>query len=216
MTTPHPVILGTAGHIDHGKTSLVKGLTGTDTDRLPEEKARGITIDLGFADFELAPEGVVSLVDVPGHERFVRHMVAGVSGLDAVLLVVAMDDGSAFHLDARALGDALRAAAPEVVIDFLGYKPADLEPVDAVLGGRLRQFIFISSTTVYAKPHPVPLVETSPLGNAWSEYARQKQACEAWLAIQPISSGARRRFSVCITPPAAGMPFWTPGGSGPP
>jgi len=87
------IVAGTAGHIDHGKSALVEALTGVHPDRLKEEQRRGITIDLGFADFELAPEGVVSLVDVPGHERFVRHMVAGVSGLDAVLLVVAMDDG---------------------------------------------------------------------------------------------------------------------------
>jgi nucleoside-diphosphate-sugar epimerase len=84
--------------------------------------------------------------------------------------------------DARALGDALRAAAPDAVVDFLAYQPSDLEPVAAALGGRLRQYVFISSTTVYAKPHPVPLVETSPVGNAWSEYARRKEACEAWLA----------------------------------
>ena len=87
------LVAGTAGHIDHGKSALVEALTGIHPDRLKEEQRRGITIDLGFADFELAPEGVVSLVDVPGHERFVRHMVAGVSGLDVVLLVVAADDG---------------------------------------------------------------------------------------------------------------------------
>ena len=87
------LVAGTAGHIDHGKSALVEALTGIHPDRLKEEQRRGITIDLGFADFELAPEGVVSIVDVPGHERFVRHMVAGVSGLDVVLLVVAADDG---------------------------------------------------------------------------------------------------------------------------
>ena len=87
------LVVGTAGHIDHGKSALVEALTGVHPDRLKEEQRRGITIDLGFADFELAPDGIVSLVDVPGHERFVRHMVAGVSGLDAILLVVAVDDG---------------------------------------------------------------------------------------------------------------------------
>ncbi len=84
--------------------------------------------------------------------------------------------------DAPALADALRAAAPEVVIDFLAFKPTDLEPVATALAGRLRQFIFISSATVYAKPNPVPITEAASLGNAWSEYARNKQACEAWLA----------------------------------
>ena len=86
------VVVGTAGHIDHGKTALVKGLTGTDTDQLPEEKKRGITIDLGFAETE--HDGVhFGFVDVPGHERFVKNMLAGASGIDLVLLVVAADEG---------------------------------------------------------------------------------------------------------------------------
>jgi len=91
------IIVGTAGHIDHGKTSLVKALTGIDADRLEEEKRRGITIDIGFAHFELnAPDGSrirVGFVDVPGHERFVRNMLAGVGGIDLVLLVIAADEG---------------------------------------------------------------------------------------------------------------------------
>jgi selenocysteine-specific elongation factor len=87
------LILGTAGHIDHGKTSLVKALTGIDTDRLKEEKARGITIELGFAHLEL-PDGIrFGIVDVPGHEKFVRAMVAGVGGMDLVMLTVAADEG---------------------------------------------------------------------------------------------------------------------------
>jgi len=87
------VVVGTAGHIDHGKTSLVKALTGTDTDRLPEEKARGITIDLGFAFLE-EPDGLtIEIVDVPGHERFVKNMLAGVGGIDLAMLVVAADEG---------------------------------------------------------------------------------------------------------------------------
>ena len=86
------VVIGTAGHIDHGKTALVKALTGVDTDRLAEEKARGITIDLGFAPFEL--NGMrASIVDVPGHEGFIRNMVAGATGVDLALLVVAADEG---------------------------------------------------------------------------------------------------------------------------
>ena len=87
------VVVGTAGHIDHGKTSLVKALTGTDTDRLPEEKARGITIDLGFAFLE-EPDGLtIEVVDVPGHERFVKNMLAGVGGIDLAMLVIAADEG---------------------------------------------------------------------------------------------------------------------------
>jgi len=87
------MILGTAGHIDHGKTTLVRALTGVDTDRLPEEKKRGITIDLGFAPLVLDGVGTLGVVDVPGHEAFVRTMVAGATGIDLALLVVAADEG---------------------------------------------------------------------------------------------------------------------------
>ncbi len=87
------LVIGTAGHIDHGKSALVRALTGTDPDRLKEERRRGITIELGFADLDLGGDRVLSFVDVPGHERFVRHMVAGATGIDAVLLVVAADQG---------------------------------------------------------------------------------------------------------------------------
>ena len=87
------MIVGTAGHIDHGKTALVRALTGVDTDRLPEEKRRGITIDLGFAPLDLPNVGVAGVVDVPGHEAFVRTMLAGATGIDIALLVVAADEG---------------------------------------------------------------------------------------------------------------------------
>lgn len=87
------MIIATAGHIDHGKTSLLKALTGVDADRLPEERARGISIDLGFVHADLAPGVRVSFIDVPGHERFIRNMLAGVGAIDAALLVVAADDG---------------------------------------------------------------------------------------------------------------------------
>jgi selenocysteine-specific elongation factor len=91
--TPKHVVVGTAGHIDHGKTSLVKALTGIDTDRLPEEKARGITIDLGFAFLEEPGGLTIEIVDVPGHERFVKNMLAGVGGIDLAMLVIAADEG---------------------------------------------------------------------------------------------------------------------------
>ena len=88
----YPIVLGTAGHIDHGKTSLVLALTGIDTDRLPVEKARGITTELGFARLDLGDRRI-AVVDVPGHERFVKSMVAGATGLDLVCLVIAADEG---------------------------------------------------------------------------------------------------------------------------
>lgn len=87
------VVLGTAGHIDHGKTSLIRALTGIDTDRLKEEKLRGITIELGFAHMDLDGGHRLGIVDVPGHERFVRHMLAGATGIDIVALVIAADEG---------------------------------------------------------------------------------------------------------------------------
>src|SRR6201992_4218741 len=87
------MILATAGHIDHGKTSLVRALTGVDADRLPEEKRRGLTIDLGFAYTTLPDGHELGFVDVPGHERFLPNMLAGVLSIDRVLLIVAADDG---------------------------------------------------------------------------------------------------------------------------
>src|SRR3954462_14999879 len=85
--------VGTAGHIDHGKTWLIRALTGKDTDRLPEEHERGISIELGYAPLELPGGRRLSVVDVPGHERFVRTMVAGATGVDLFLLCIAADDG---------------------------------------------------------------------------------------------------------------------------
>src|SRR4051794_13491256 len=94
MTTARKrnIIAGTAGHIDHGKTALVRALTGVDTDRLEEEKRRGISIDLGFAHLELEQNMSLSFVDVPGHERFIKNMLAGVGGIDFVLFIIAADE----------------------------------------------------------------------------------------------------------------------------
>ena len=86
-------VIGTAGHIDHGKTALITALTGQDTDRLPEEKQRGITTDLGFASFDLGDGTRAGIIDVPGHEKFIHNMTAGVAGMDLVLLVIAADEG---------------------------------------------------------------------------------------------------------------------------
>ncbi|HVD12832.1 MAG TPA: selenocysteine-specific translation elongation factor, partial [Actinomycetota bacterium] len=109
-----PLTLGTAGHIDHGKTALVAALTGVDTDRLPAEKARGISIELGYAPLALPSGRRLSVVDVPGHERFVRTMVAGATGIDLYLMVVAADDGvmpqtieHAAVLDALGVGEGV-------------------------------------------------------------------------------------------------------------
>ncbi|GAB4477265.1 MAG: selenocysteine-specific translation elongation factor [Burkholderiaceae bacterium] len=125
------MIVGTAGHIDHGKTSLIKRLTGRDTDRLPEEIKRGISIELGYAYVDLADGGVLGFVDVPGHERFVHTMLAGATGIDYALLVVAADDGvmpqTDEHLDILELLGVAHGAVALTKIDA-----AARERVDAV------------------------------------------------------------------------------------
>ena len=162
------VIVGTAGHIDHGKTTLVKALTGIDADRLEEEKRRGITIDLGFANLELASDSGETLrlgfVDVPGHERFVRNMLAGVGGIDIVLFVIAADEGikpqTREHFDICCLlgiprgivaltkSDAVDADTLAVVRleiedflrgSFLDPEHAPIVPVSAVRGDGIEQ-----------------------------------------------------------------------------
>src|ERR671934_1019063 len=89
-----PLTLGTAGHVDHGKTALVEALTGVNTDRLAEERRRGLSIELGFAELDLGDGRTLGVVDVPGHERFIRAMVAGATGIDMFLLVIAADEGA--------------------------------------------------------------------------------------------------------------------------
>jgi selenocysteine-specific elongation factor len=137
------LILGTAGHIDHGKTSLVKALTGIDCDRLPEEKARGITIDIGFAALEVPPYRL-GIVDVPGHERFVKNMLAGATGIDLALLVVAADDSvmpqTREHLEIlRLLGlrHGLIALTKCDLVDETTREVVELEVRDLVRGSFL-------------------------------------------------------------------------------
>ena len=120
------MIVATAGHVDHGKTTIVRGLTGIDTDRLPEEKARGLTIDLGFAYRDIEGGARLGFVDVPGHERFVKNMLAGVSTIDYALLVVAADDGpmpqTREHLDILTLLGIARGA---IAISKIDRVPAE-------------------------------------------------------------------------------------------
>ncbi len=127
------VVVGTAGHIDHGKTSLVRALTGIDTDRLVEEKRRGITIELGFAHLSLPDGTVAGVVDVPGHERFVRAMAAGAGGIDLVVLVVAADEGvmpqTREHLDICRLLGVPRGLVAVTKSDLLPELGADWLPL---------------------------------------------------------------------------------------
>ena len=138
MTFPN-VVVGTAGHIDHGKSTLIHALTGIDPDRLAEEKRRGMTIDLGFAYLTLPSGRLVGIVDVPGHARFIRNMLAGVHGLDAVLLVVAADEGvmpqTVEHLEIVHLLDISRGLVVLTKIDLV--EPDWLELVTAEVGERL-------------------------------------------------------------------------------
>ena len=182
------MIIGTAGHIDHGKTSLVRALTGVDTDRLKEEKARGISIDLGFA-YLPAPDGsVLGFVDVPGHEKFVHNMLAGAAGIDFVLLVVAADDGvmpqTREHL---------------AIVDLLGIErgivaltKADLASPDAARGGRDARSAARSRTTRLAGAEIVPV--STVTGEGIDELREQLFA-----APQPsIGARARGRFRLAV------------------
>ncbi len=147
------IIVGTAGHIDHGKTALVKALTGVDADRLPEEKQRGITIDLGFAELELG--GVrIGFVDVPGHERFVKNMLAGASGIDLVLLVIAADEGvmsqTREHFDICRLLDTKAGIIVLTKIDLVDQEMIDLvrlETAELVAGSFLENSPVIAVST---------------------------------------------------------------------
>jgi selenocysteine-specific elongation factor len=135
-------VLGTAGHVDHGKTSLVRALTGVDTDRLPEEKRRGITIELGFAPWHLGGGMEVSLIDVPGHRRLVHTMIAGAIGMELVLLVVAADEGvmpqTREHVAACELLGLRRAVVAVTKLDRVGREVAELagEEARGLLGDR--------------------------------------------------------------------------------
>ena len=133
--TLHNAVVGTAGHIDHGKSTLIHALTGIDPDRLAEEKRRGMTIDLGFAYLTLPSGRLVGIVDVPGHARFIRNMLAGVHGLDAVLLVVAADEGvmpqTVEHLEIVHLLDISRGLVVLTKVDLV--EPDWLELVTCLL-----------------------------------------------------------------------------------
>src|SRR5882724_18753 len=166
-----PVIVGTAGHIDHGKTSLVKALTGIDADRLEEEKRRGITIDIGFAHLELPLPGGDTLrlgfVDVPGHERFVRNMLAGVGGIDLVLLIIAADESikpqTREHFDICRLLSVRRGITVLTKSDLV-----DRETLDVA---RLEVEEFLQKS--FLDPAHSPMVAVSSLTGAGLDELRQ-------------------------------------------
>ena len=171
------VIVGTAGHIDHGKTALVKALTGIDADRLEEEKRRGITIDIGFAHLELhSPDGEIlrlGFVDVPGHERFVRNMLAGVGGVDLVLLVIAADESikpqTREHFDICRLLAVRRGVTVLTKSDLV-----DRETLDVV---RLEVEEFLRGS--FLDPAHSPIVPVSSLTGAGLDQLKQALATVA-------------------------------------
>jgi len=159
--TQRRLILGTAGHVDHGKTKLVAHLTGWDTDRLKEEKERGISIELGFAPLRLSSDMMIGIVDVPGHERFVKHMVAGAGGIDMAMLAVAADEGvmpqTREHLEVLR---SLSVAHGVVVITKIDLLSPDLKPV---LYDDIAELV--GGTFLEA----APIVETSAVTGAGTE-----------------------------------------------
>jgi selenocysteine-specific elongation factor len=182
------VIVGTAGHIDHGKTSLVKALTGIDADRLEEEKRRGITIDIGFAHLELpAPNGEtlrLGFVDVPGHERFVRNMLAGVGGIDLVVLVIAADEG--VKPQTREHFDICRLLAVRRGMTVLTKSDAvDRDTLEVV---RLEVEDFLRGS--FLDPAKAPIVAASSLTGAGLDEVRT--------ALAKIASEATTRDSTAL------------------
>ena len=184
------IIVGTAGHIDHGKTALVKALTGIDADRLDEEKRRGITIDLGFAHLALpAPGGEplqLGFVDVPGHERFVRNMLAGVGGIDLVLLVIAADES--IKPQTREHFDILQLLGVKRGITVLTKSDAvDAETLDVV---RLEVEDFLRGTFLEASQSPIVAV-SSLTGAGLEELKRSLVAVASDLEVRDSHGLAR-------------------------
>lgn len=181
------VVVGTAGHIDHGKSALVKALTGTDPDRLKEEKTRGITIELGFAHATLAEDVVASFVDVPGHERFVRAMLSGVGGIDLVLLVVAADESvmpqTREHFDICRLLGVGRGLVVVTKVD--GAEPGMVDLVAA----EVRELVAGSFLD------GAPIVPVSALTGEGLEELR-RQIAEMARAVPPRNAGGAMRLPV--------------------
>src|SRR3979409_1053793 len=184
------IIVGTAGHIGHGKTALVKALTGIDADRLEEEKRRGITIDLGFAHMDLPGTNGEKLrlgfVDVPGHERFVRNMLAGIGGIDLVLLVIAADESvkpqTREHFDICRLLSVPRGITVLTKSDLV-----DAETLDVV---RLEVEEFLQGS--FLDPQKSPVVAVSAKTGAGIADLKQRLAAEAAKAVARDSEALAR------------------------
>lgn len=191
------MIVGTAGHIDHGKTTLVRALTGVDADRLPEEKARGITIDLGFAYRPLGLADVLGFVDVPGHERFIHNMLAGAAGIDLVLLVVAADDGvrrqTVEHVQILDLLGLTRGLAVITKADLVA--PARLAEVEAEIAALLAP-TGLAGLEVHAV--------SAATGQGIAALERRLLGLAAGTAARPPAGDFRLQVDRCFTIAGAG------------
>ncbi|MDH4133368.1 MAG: selenocysteine-specific translation elongation factor, partial [Gammaproteobacteria bacterium] len=181
------MLIGTAGHIDHGKTALVRALTGIDADRLKEEKARGITIDLGYAYQPLANNEVLGFVDMPGHERFVHNMLAGATGINFALLVVAADDGvmpqTREHLEIIDLLGVARGAVALTKIDRV--EPGRVETVERAVRSLL-------AATMLAA---IPVFRVSSVSGEGVDRLRDHLHAEA---ARPATQTTNRGFRLAI------------------
>src|SRR5947209_3972299 len=187
------IIAGTAGHIDHGKTALVRALTGIDTDRLKEEKQRGISIDLGFAHLDLTHDLRLGFVDVPGHERFIKNMLAGVGGIDLVLLVIAADESikpqTREHFDICRL---LNIATGIVVLT-----KSDLVDTDILELVRLEIDEFVSGSFLEGAPVLAVSSKTGEgLGDLRGELLRQASSIDHKSAARHLRLPIDRAFSM--------------------
>ena len=185
------IMLGTAGHVDHGKTSLVKLLTGCDTDRLAEEKRRGLTIELGFAPCKMTDDRIVGIVDVPGHVSFIRHMVAGAHGVDVIILVVAADDGvmpqTREHLDVMTLMGARRGLVALTKIDLVDEEMRELA-IEDVRGALAETFL------ADAPICPVSNVTGEGFEGFFKALDEQVAACEPRVSFGPYRQWVERSF----------------------
>jgi small GTP-binding protein len=198
------IIVGTAGHIDHGKTSLVRALTGIDADRLAEEKRRGITIDLGFAHLAVTPSIRLGFVDVPGHERFVKNMLAGAGGIDLVLLVIAADESimpqTREHFDiCRLLG--IRAGI--VVLTKIDLADRDLVELVTLEVAEFVEGSFLEDAPVIGVPRVrrgyrsivllrCTVLERSSLGRSFPVVSREKTNSCSFLLVVAFAFAASR------------------------
>jgi len=197
----YPFIVGTAGHIDHGKTALVKAMTGVDCDRLDEEKRRGITIELGFAPLNLPDGKTVSIVDVPGHERFIRQMAAGAAGVDAAMLIIAATEGvmpqTREHLDIlNLLGvrAGVVALTKKDLVDEETLEIARAEAADLIRGTCLSEAAIIPVSAVTGEGVPQVLAE---IGNILDKVPPRKGFGAFFLPIDRVFS--KKGFGSVVT-----------------